>query len=75
MKMKSESWADGKEANRPEVTAADPTPGVRESNTQRDSKHGEVRDDKSKDIETDKASSIFTYLVLRRFVDRRNRIM
>ncbi len=43
MKMKSKSWADGKEANRSEVTVADPTPGVQESNTQRDSKHGEFR--------------------------------
>ena len=54
MKMKSESWADGKEANCPEVTAADPTPSVRESNTQRDSKRETgISDDDIKTFETD----------------------
>ena len=60
MKVTTELWADGKETNRAEVTNADSTPNIREKNTQRNSKHRENWDDKSKDIETNKASSIFT---------------
>ena len=53
MKMTTKSWADGKETNRPEVTAADPTPDVQEKNTQRDSKRETgISDDDIKTFET-----------------------
>ena len=56
--MTTKSWADGKKADRPEVTAADPTPGVRESNTQRDSKRETgISDDDIKTFETIKGCS------------------
>ena len=58
MKMKTKSWADGKKADCLEVTAADPTPDVRESNTQRDSKcETGISDDDSKTFETIKGYS------------------
>ena len=73
MKITTKSWADGKKADCPEVTNADPTPDVREKNTQRNSKHRENWDNKSKDIETNKASSIFMGRIINNVLWRASR--
>ena len=58
MKMTTKLWADGKKADRPEVTDADPTPDVRENNTQRDSQRETgISDDDSMTFETIKGCS------------------
>ena len=58
MKIKTELWADGQKIDRPEVTDADPTPDVREKNTQRDSKRETgISDDDIKTFKTVKGCS------------------